>query len=229
MAISEAAISSGPSKFYASKAYVPSFLSRQSIFLPFNNKIDKIALTPVKLPAFPVGDYVSFLNFTMYKDSGNHLQTPIISDPTTWGTKNSTLLNELMTTSDTGSCAYGTDGTIVPRKVNTKWNYINLYVSGFYTAPLTSTTADGYIFKIISDDGVTMKLNGVTVLSEPGYGNSGEYTTDPIYLTAGTKYPLEILWSNGTGGLNMCITEINVDTTNVQSFFPFNDYCSPTP
>ena len=176
------------------------------------------------LPPFPAGDYVSFLNFTMFVDSGNHLQTPIISDPTTWGTKDSTLLEELITT---GTACLLANGTLVPYKVDSKWDYINLYVAGFYTAPLSGS----YRFTISSDDGVSIKLNEVIILSQPGYGNPYSESTDAITLTAGRKYPLEILWSNGAGALRLCITAtvVNDNGTNIQITYPFNDSCSPTP
>jgi len=215
MAISENAISSGTSKFYASKTYVPSFLSRQAIFLPFNNKADKIALTPI-------GDYFSFLRFSLYVDSGDHTQDPIISDPTTWGTKNNTNLVELMTS---GTPCTPEDGTIVPEKVSPKWDYINLYATGFYTAPVTGN----YKFTIESDDAVTIKLNGVIILTGQGYDTPFAGETSGISLTVGIKYPLEILWSNGQGGLKLCSTAIKVGVTNIQPTYPFNDSCSPTP
>jgi hypothetical protein len=158
----------------------------------------------------------------MYVDSGDHLQTPIISDPTTWGTRDSTDLVELITT---GTACASPQQTFVPTKIGSKWNYINLYVAGFYTAPLSGS----YIFKIASDDGLTVILNSETIMSNPGYATSGGFT-NPITLTAGTKYPLEMLWSNGTGSVNLCITTITVNNgSDIQSTYPFNASCSPTP
>ena len=177
-------------------------------------------------PPFPPGDFVSFLNFTMYvKGSGS--PTPVITDPSTWGPKDNTNLNALMAGTGGTPCAGGADGTIIPRKGSSPsgYAYISLHVTGFYTAPVSGS----YSFHFQTDDGVTMILNGVTITSHPGYSAAGTYDSTPIALTAGTKYPMEILWSNGTGGLNLCITQINVNSSNIQPSYPFNTSCSPTP
>lgn len=171
---------------------------------------------------------LSYLNYEMYDAKLDHVAEPVIGNTGTWGTRDDTLLMTLLTSDadDDGNsaCTRSNPGTIIPRKVNGvyDWDYFNLHVTGFYTAPVTGS----YVFTVQSDDGVTIKLNGTAIMTNPGYSASGG-NTSAISLTAGTKYPLEILWSNGSGGINLCITTITVGSTEIQTTYPFVRSCSP--
>lgn len=171
---------------------------------------------------------LSYLNYAMYVDTGDRLQDPDIADPGTWGVYNDILLLELLT-SDLGDdgaspCTRSNPNTIIPRKVDNKWDYINLYITGYYTAPVSGS----YTFTFQSDDGITMILDGNTLIENTGY-SAGGGTTSSIVMTAGTKYPLQMLWTNGTGGLNLCVTLIELDgITQIQDTYPFTLSCSPT-
>jgi hypothetical protein len=174
-------------------------------------------------------DLLSYLNYAMYNAKSDHVATPDIDDPGTWGIYDDTLLMALLTSDvddDMGSsCRRSNPGTIIPRKVDGtyNWDYYNLYVTGFYTAPMSGS----YVFFIESDDGITIKLNGTTIISHPGY-SAGGGSTSAISLVGGTKYPLEMLWTNGNGGINLCITMITVDgSTEIQDTYPFTHSCSP--
>ena len=183
----------------------------------------------------PLGDVpsgpknlLSYLNYGMYNAKLDHGATPVIADPGTWGIYDDTLLLELLTSDigdDNGSpCTRSNPNTIVPRKVDDKWDYFNLYITGYYTAPVSGS----YTFTFESDDGITMVLDGNTLIENTGYSIGGG-TTSSIVLTAGVKYPLQMLWTNGTGGLNLCVTLIEVDgTTQIQDTYPFTLSCSPT-
>jgi hypothetical protein len=141
---------------------------------------------------------------------------PIITDSETWGTPDNTLLTHILTLGTDPNA----DGTIVPFKENAAYNYMSLHITGFYTAPMTGT----YVFTVVSDDGITIKLGGTTILSAPNYSYAGSFTTAPIALTKGSKYPLEMLWSNGLGGLTLVITQTVV---NGWATYTFNPHCSP--
>lgn len=172
------------------------------------------------------GDYTSFLNYTMYDGSATPGTDPILSDPATWGVPDSSRILSLLT-SDAGDdmggdCRRTNPATIIPRKVDSLYDYCSLHMTGFYTAPVSGE----YSFLVQSDDGITIKLNNTLIMDRSGYGNSGG-STSPITLVGGTKYPLEMLWSNGSGGLNLCVTQILVDSSDVSGTYPFTASCSP--
>jgi hypothetical protein len=212
--------------------YVPPS-SALTDFLPtFTNKF----ITPCRQPLInypapkintassgPTPGFTNFWNYEMYKRDPSDPTEPTIDDPTTWGTRNDTMLVELMTTGSGTPCSYGTDGTIIPRKVDPKWDFIVLHVTGFFTAPSTGT----YIFTVASDDGVQFRIGSTLIIDDPGFdtfnGNS-----DPIILTSGTKYPIDLLWANGAGGLNCCFTQFSVNGIDQMPGVSFNDQCSPT-
>jgi hypothetical protein len=186
------------------------------------------------VPLAPVsgsgGDFVSFLNYTLYDSKLLDPRPEVVfEDPATWGTQDNTLLVPLLASNvdddNAGDCRLENPNTIIPRKLTGtyNWDFINLHITGFYTAPVSGS----YVFDIDSDDGIVMILNNVTIVDDPGYGG-GSNTSDPIVLVGGTKYPLEILWSNAEGGINLCITGILVDSVDVKDTYPFSASCSPT-
>ena len=179
-------------------------------------------LYPPTPPVQTVG-FTNFWNYAMYKTSYG-AATPIITDPATWGTLDNTLLTELMTSSDTTTpCGYGVDGTIIPRKVNAKWNYIALHITGFFTAPSTGS----YVFTASSDDGLQFKVNNTLIINKPGFSSSGSGDSSAISLVSGTKYPIEALWTNGTGGSNCCFTQVKINGSSIMPGISFNSLCSP--
>ena len=163
---------------------------------------------------FPPSPYRSW-TFEMYDAKLDHGSVPIITNPATWGTRNDTLLTPLLLTGDNPTA----DGAVVPFKEDQpEYNYVSLHITGSYIAPANGS----YVFTVVSDDGVTIKLGGVTIMSHPTYTAAGTYTSTPITLTKGTKYPIEILWSNGTGGLELTFTDTLVNGT---THYPFNPQC----
>lgn len=175
-------------------------------------------------PSAPVPGFTNFWNYEMYKTVSG-APTPVITDPATWGTRNDSLLTELMTSSDaTSPCGYGVDGTIIPRKVNQKWDYSVLHVTGFFTAP----SSGEYVFETSSDDGMQFKINDTLIINKPGFSSSGGGQSTGITLVENTKYPIELLWTNGTGGSHCCFTHLYVDEVDLMPETLFNSLCSPS-
>ncbi len=83
----------------------------------------------------------------------------------------------------------------VTNQVGAVWN-------GYFEPQYTDT----YTFYNNSDDGTTVTVNGVPIINRFGIGQAiGNDDTGTIALTAGVRVPVNIQWSQGTGGLGIVI------------------------
>ena len=187
-------------------------------FLPPNALLSNKLLPPPPPPP-PLPPNINF-NYELYvvsQLSSPSPGTPDIADNTTWGTRDDTNLTALLTTGND----YLNQGVIVPSKTDSRFDYNVLHMSGIFTPIIDGV----YLFQIVHNNGLQFKINEEYLLNTPGFSETGDQTTNGIYLDAGRSYPIEALWVHGTGQLGLEITLLNIAGTGYDDIRTYFDNC----
>lgn len=165
-------------------------------------------------PPAPPPSYIPGL---IYEGYSNQMGTEYIDFPSSWKTRDDTKVGLLNIPGET-------DGEIIPYDdytLDSRYTNIGVHGTGYYLAPVTGS----YTFDLTSDDGLQLKIGNTLLVDAGGISNAGEHSTEAITLTAGTYYPFEFYWQNGTGSVQLRLIGIYVDgsKTSLMLTYPFFD------